>query len=45
MKTFHHLDHMFGSLYFLNKMKKFKVSSLDEAILSDHAALLLELDI
>ena len=45
MKTFHHLDHMFGSLYFLNKMKNFKVSSLDEAILSDHAALLLELDI
>ena len=45
MKTFHHLDHIFGSLYFLNKMKNFKVSSLDEAILSDHAALLLELDI
>ena len=44
MKTFHHLDHMFGSSYFLNKMKNFKVSSLDEAILSDHASLLLELN-
>ena len=44
MKTFHHLDHIFGSSYFLNKMKNFKVSSLDEAILSDHASILLELN-
>ena len=43
MKTFHHLDHIFGSEYFQKHMKAFKIGNLEDAILSDHAPLILDI--
>ena len=42
MQTFHHLDHIFGSEYFQKRMKSFSVGKLEDAVLSDHAPLILD---
>ncbi len=43
MKTYHHLDHMFGTKYFLENIKNFVVGDINETVLSDHSPLLLEI--
>ncbi len=43
MKTYHHLDHMFGTKYFLDNIKNFVVGDINETVLSDHSPLLLEI--
>jgi endonuclease/exonuclease/phosphatase family metal-dependent hydrolase len=42
--NFHHIDHMFGSRFFLECMTAFQVDDFDQVVLSDHAPLLLELE-
>jgi len=44
-KNFHHLDHIFGSEFFLKKMKDFQIDDFKNVVLSDHAPLLLEVEI
>jgi exonuclease III len=41
-QNFHHIDHMFGSRFFLENMKSFQVDDFENVILSDHAPLVLE---
>ena len=43
MQTYHHLDHMFGSKYFCRNMKSFNVDTLENAVLSDHAPMILDI--
>ena len=43
MQTFHHLDHIFGSEYFQKRMKSFSVGKLEDAVLSDHSPLVLDI--
>jgi exonuclease III len=42
--NFHHIDHMFGSRFFLECMTAFQVDDFDQVVLSDHAPLLLKLE-
>jgi len=41
----HHLDHIFGSRFFSEKMKTFQIDDLQNVVLSDHAPLVLDLNI
>lgn len=43
MNTYHHLDHMFGTEYFVDNIKNFFVGDINETVLSDHSPLLLEI--
>jgi hypothetical protein len=44
-KNYHHIDHMFGSEMFYKNMKAFKIDDFKNVVLSDHAPLLLDVNI
>jgi len=44
-KTFHHLDHMLGSRFFYDNMKRLFIDDFANVVRSDHAPLVLDVDI
>jgi exonuclease III len=40
-KQYHHLDHLFGTQEFVDRMTGFEIPDVEEAILSDHAPVVL----
>ena len=42
-KTFHHLDHIFGSPFFIQNMSDFMIDDFKNVVLSDHAPLILDI--
>lgn len=42
---FHALDHIFGSKFFVNNMKNFSVDSFENVIRSDHAPMVLDIEV
>jgi exonuclease III len=44
-KKYHHLDHFFGTKEFLDGMTNYEIPSVDDAILSDHSPIILDIDL
>ena len=44
-KTFHHLDHIFGSKSFVENMTSFEIHPFDKVLCSDHAPLIVDFDV
>ena len=43
-KSYHHLDHFFGSNLFVDNMVGYEIMGVDNATLSDHSPVVLSLD-
>jgi exonuclease III len=41
-KYYHHIDHIFGSRFFIENMTSFHIEDLENAVLSDHAPVVLD---